>query len=296
VSFVFFVVSLKVDKVKPRREDTMDYTPYLKTALAAASVAGKVIERFKNAPLDVRTKGEHYNLVTAADLACEEKIVETIRASWPAHNFSAEENKYERTDSPFTWVIDPIDGTANFAHGFPHFAVSIALAREGSLVLGVVLDPSRGELFQAVRGQGAALNGRPLTVSPARSVRESLLVTGFYYDRGDMMDETLEKIRALLRLGVMDIRRTGSAALDLCWVACGRVDGYFEYKLNAWDFAAGALILTEAGGKGTDWEGRPLPLEASSIAATNGRFHEELVGVLSGRGQKGTTDDTDGNG
>ncbi len=253
---------------------------FIDTAINAARAAGRVIERFKSEPLDVRTKGEHYNLVTAADVACEEEIVRTIRADWPDHNFFAEEMKYERTPSPFTWVIDPIDGTANFAHGFPHFSVSIALARGEELVSGVVLDPSRGELFQAVRGAGARLNGRPLAVSAAASLRESLLVTGFYYDRGATMDETLDKIRTLLRAGVMDIRRTGSAALDLCWVAAARVDGYFEYKLNAWDFAAGALILAEAGGRVTDWQGRPLPLAASSIAATNGRYHEELVRVL----------------
>ncbi len=263
----------------------------METALAAAQAAGRVIARFGRDSLDVRAKGEHYNLVTAADIACEDEIVRVIRAAHPDHNFFAEEKKYERTPSPFTWVIDPIDGTANFAHGFPHFAVSVALAHEGALVCGVVLDPSRNETFRAARGQGAFLNDRPIRVSGAGSLRESLLVTGFYYDRGATMDETLEKIRTLLRRGAMDIRRTGSAALDLCWVACGRVDGYFEYKLNAWDFGAGALIVGEAGGRVSDWRGEPLPLAASSIAATNGRYHEELVGVLAAPWGEGKRND-----
>jgi myo-inositol-1(or 4)-monophosphatase len=258
----------------------MDYTPFLDTALAAAAAAGKVIERFKTEPLNVKTKGQHYNLVTAADVACEDAITAAVRAAYPDHNILAEEKDYGKTDSPFLWVIDPIDGTANFAHGFPHFAVSIALAHEGELVVGVVLDPSRNELFQAVRGRGASLNGRPLAVSAAGSIKESLLITGFPYDRGKTLDETLEKIGTFLRLGAMDIRRVGSAALDLCWLAAGRADGYFEYLLNAWDFAAGVLILREAGGRVTDWDGKPIPLAASSLLASNSRVHEELLGVL----------------
>jgi myo-inositol-1(or 4)-monophosphatase len=258
----------------------MDYRKYLRIARRAAFAAGRVIKRCQRSGLDVKTKGQHYNLVTAADVASEEKIVAVIRAAFPGHNILAEEKTYGKTDSPFTWVIDPIDGTSNFAHGFPHYGISIGLAHEGEIVVGVVLHPERRELFQAVKGHGAFCNNKPIRTSDAPGLRQSLLVTGFHYERDKKMEKTLSIIGTLLRLGIMDIRRTGSAALDLCYTAAGRVEGFFESRLNPWDFAAGILIVTEAGGRVSSWDGGPLALEASSIAATNGRIQDELLGVL----------------
>lgn len=258
----------------------MNYQKHLRVARRAAFAAGRVIKRVSRTGLSVTVKGEHYNLVTAADVAAEEKIVSVIRAAFPGHNILAEEKDYGRTGSPFTWVIDPIDGTSNFAHGFPHYGVSIGLARGEEMAVGVIYFPERRELFHAVRGGGSFCNGRPIRASAAPDLRHSLLVTGFHYDRDEKMELTLRKIGRLLRLGIMDIRRTGSAALDLCYTAAGRVEGHFEYKLNPWDFAAGLLIVTEAGGRVTSWEGRPLGLTASSIVATNGRIHDELLKVL----------------
>ncbi len=266
----------------------MDYRKHLRTARRAAFAAGRVIKQCQRSGLDVKTKGQHYNLVTAADVASEDRIVAVIRAAFPDHNILAEEKEYGKTDSPFTWVIDPIDGTSNFAHGFPHYAVSIGLAYGAEIVVGVVLYPERRELFHAVRGQGAFCNNKPIRTSDAPGLRQSLLVTGFHYERDKKMETTLSSIGTLLRLGIMDIRRTGSAALDLCYTAAGRVEGYFESRLNAWDFAAGILIVTEAGGRVTTWEGGPVPINASSIVATNGRIHEELVGVL-GESPRGET-------
>jgi myo-inositol-1(or 4)-monophosphatase len=258
----------------------MDYTNFLETALGAAETARSILYRSFRAPLEIKTKSTHFDLVTAADIECEKKVVEKIRDSFPEHNILAEEHAYGETNSPFTWVIDPLDGTNNFAHRLPHYSVSIALAYKGEAVLGVVLDPERDELFQAVKGKGAALNGAPLTVTNAKTLRESLLITGFYYDRGSKMRESLGKIEEFLSLGIIDIRRLGSAALDLCYVASGRADGYFEFMLNPWDFAAGKLILEEAGGTVTDRDGKPFGIAASYVVASNGLIHAQMLEVL----------------
>jgi myo-inositol-1(or 4)-monophosphatase len=258
----------------------MDYSAYIEVALSAAKAAKEILYHTFRTAFVIKTKGSHFNLVTEADIECEKKIVSVIRETFPEHNILAEEHDYGKTGSPFTWVIDPLDGTNNFAHRLPHYSISIALAHYGEAVLGVILDPERDELFTAVKGQGAALNNNPIKVSGAATLKESLLITGFYYDRGEKMRQALKRVESFLSLGVIDVRRFGSAALDLCYVACGRADGYFEFMLNPWDFAAGRLIVEEAGGLVTNDAGHQFGLVPSYIVASNGKIHEAMLEIL----------------
>jgi myo-inositol-1(or 4)-monophosphatase len=227
------------------------------------------------------TEKSRNNLVTETDLKCESKIVSMIRNRYPSHAILAEE-RLDNTDtlSECLWIVDPIDGTNNYAHGIPHFCASIAYAERGKVIAGVVLDPMRNELFTATRGGGAFLNGTRISVSGTPRVSESIVTTGFYYDRGAMMEKTLDTIHSLFAADIRGIRRLGSAALDLCWVACGRFDGYFEYRLSPWDFAAGMLLVREAGGRCSDREGTELSMTSKSVAVSNGRIHNEFVGIV----------------
>lgn len=225
------------------------------------------------------------NLVTETDLTCESEIASMIRSRYPSHAILAEE-RLDGTDalSERLWIIDPLDGTNNYAHGIPHFCVSIAYAERGEVIAGVVLDPMRNELFTATRGSGAFLNRERISVSGTKRVSASIITTGFYYDRGAMMEKTLDAIHSLFTADIRGIRRLGSAALDLCWVACGRFDGYFEYRLSPWDFAAGMLLVREAGGKCSDREGRGLGLTSKSVVVSNGMIHEEFLGIVKWKG------------
>ncbi|MBN1410319.1 MAG: inositol monophosphatase [Spirochaetales bacterium] len=253
----------------------------LRTAKKAAYTCGKIMLRGLHTAHTYREKTEHYDIVTETDEACEKAAVEAVRKIFPGHNILAEEHDYSPTASPYTWIIDPLDGTNNFSHRLPCFSVSIACAREGGLIAGVVYNPVSGEMFSACRGKGAFLNNNKITVSHANQLKESLLITGFYYDRGDEMVRTLDNIREFLSRGIMGIRRFGSAALDLCNVACGRADGYWEFLLNPWDFAAGKLIVEEAGGKITDRDGNDVnPLKPSYIVSSNTFIHPVMLGVL----------------
>ncbi len=248
-----------------------------KLALAreAALQAGECILKHYEAP-EIMQKASH-NLVTAADLESEETITQLIHDKFPDHALLAEEGRQDTSlSSEHLWLIDPLDGTNNYAHHFPHFCVSIAYAKAGRLQIGVVYDPVREEMFWASRGGGAYLNGKPITASNAQNLQESLVATGFYYERGFIMDLTLEKIRALFKTNIHGIRRTGAAALDLCWVGAGRLDAFFEYRLSPWDYAAAALIIEEAGGRVTNRCGRPLEIHSKGIVATN----EYLMGSL----------------
>jgi myo-inositol-1(or 4)-monophosphatase len=256
---------------------------YLRTAVRAAKKAAQIHRRYFNKESFVRAKSSHYNLVTRADIEAERAIVEIIRNKFPEHNFIGEENEYAKTPSAFSWIIDPLDGTNNFAHGLPVFSVSIALAEQGELLAGVVYDPLRDELFTAEKGRGAFLNSRTISVSANSELKQSLLFTGFYYDRSLAMKRTLDDIHTFFSRGIMGLRRFGSAALDLCYVACGRADGFWEFMLNPWDFAAGALILREAGGRITDNRGTGLGLEPGYVVASNGLIHEPMLEVLGGR-------------
>jgi len=205
--------------------------------------------------------------------------VETLRSAFPDHSILAEEGTRVEGRAPYRWLIDPLDGTTNYAHGFPFFCVAIALDREGLPVLGVAYDPSREELFVAERGRGASLNGDPIRVSRAPSLNDSLLATGFPYDIRENPHNNLAEYAAF-SLRCRGVRRLGSAVLDLCYVAAGRLDGFWELRLGPWDVAAGALMVEEAGGRITDLEGGPFSIDQQQIVASNGRIHREMIELL----------------
>jgi myo-inositol-1(or 4)-monophosphatase len=248
----------------------------LDCARKAADEAGKIICGYFNTTFEIMEKSSN-NLVTRADLESEECIIESIEKTYPGHSFFAEENHPVQSAVPeHLWIIDPLDGTANFAHGIPHFCISIAYAHHGDVKMGLVFDPMRKEYFSAIAGKGALLNGKKIEVSKRSALNTSIIATGFYYDRGALMEKTLETIHALLKQNIRDIRRTGSAALDMCWVACGRFDGYFEYRLSPWDFSAAMLIVREAGGVCVDKTGRPLGVRSENVVASNAAISGEF--------------------
>jgi myo-inositol-1(or 4)-monophosphatase len=213
------------------------------------------------------------------DLFSEKFIVAEISKQYPDHSILAEEKARHEGDSPYRWVIDPLDGTTNYAHGYPIFAVSIGLEKDAEIILGVVYDPSRDELFVGEKGKGARLNGRRIRVSPVRRLSRSLLATGFPYDIRDSSLNNFDHFRNFA-LRVHAVRRAGSAALDLCYVASGRFDGFWEMKLGPWDMAAGSLIVREAGGKVTNFRGQPIHLDGEQVLASNGKIHREMIEVL----------------
>ncbi|MEX2115537.1 MAG: inositol monophosphatase family protein [Bacteroidota bacterium] len=248
-------------------------------AVEAALKAGRLLKDRAGNAKSVETKfGQETNLVTELDRQAEALIIKTISKKYPGHDFLAEESGSTKLESDFKWIIDPIDGTTNFAHGLPIFCVSIGLEYRGDIVLGVVYDPTRDELFTAERGKGAFLNGNPIRVSNASSLIESVLVTGFAYNVSSTL-ENIDHFRNFL-LEARAVRRLGSAALDLCYVAAGRLDGYWEMSLNPWDMAAGVVLVEEAGGKFTDLEGRVSTIHNKKILVSNGKIHEQMVGVL----------------
>jgi myo-inositol-1(or 4)-monophosphatase len=247
-----------------------------------ARAAGDGLRDAYHRPREIAYKGE-IDLVTQADRDAEAAIIAALRERFPAHAILAEESATSglEGDGP-TWVIDPLDGTTNFAHGFPVFAVSIGLVDCGEPLVGVVYDPLRDELFAAARGQGAALNGAPIRVSPVGELRRALLATGFPYDRHVAEDDNTESFSRFIRRA-QGVRRAGAAALDLAYVACGRLDGFWELRLHPWDVGAGILLVREAGGLVTDYAGRPdsgLPMQGAQVVASNGRIHGEMIGVL----------------
>ncbi len=223
------------------------------------------------------------NIVTQADLESQEEVLGLIRRRLPRDDYMAEEDAARLTGAEFRWVVDPLDGTTNFAHGYPVSCVSIGLLRRGRPVLGGVYDPFRDELFAAEAGRGTRLNGRRVRVSRAARLADALLITGFPYDRAERAAFYLDFYRRFMTVS-HDVRRSGSAALDLAWVAAGRADGFWEYGLSPWDVAAGWLLVREAGGKVTDLAGRPWKDPAaygSRTLASNGRIHDQMVKILS---------------
>jgi len=251
----------------------------LETAMEAARQAGAVLTRYAQSGFHVEYKSV-INLVTEADHAAEQCVIDCIRTQYPAHGFLAEERgRVDQEQSPYVWIIDPLDGTTNFAHGFPAYCVSIGLEYQGQSVLGVVCDPTRDELFSAIRGGGAHLNGHPIHVSQTAILDQALLVTGFAYDIRETQQNNLDHfVRFALR--AQGIRRTGSAALDLCYVAAGRFDGFWEVKLNPWDMAAGTVILKEAGGQITNLRGDAHSLYGQELVASNGHIHAAMLSVI----------------
>lgn len=251
----------------------------LEVAIVAAEAAGEVLRHGFGGEQAVRYKGE-VDLVTEVDERAERVIGEVLREAFPGYGMLAEEGGRLAGKGDARWIVDPLDGTTNYAHGLPIFAVSIALERADEVVLGVVHDPIREETYVAERGRGATLNGEPIRVSDTDEPIRALLVTGFPYDRADM-PAALELFGRLTVL-TQGVRRLGAAALDLCYVAAGRLDAFYERGLHAWDIAAGGLILEEAGGKVTDYRGRDLDLEGGEIVASNGPLHPKLLGVIGG--------------
>jgi myo-inositol-1(or 4)-monophosphatase len=254
---------------------------YLDIAVQAARAAGQLQRERLWSDFAIDFKGET-DLVTEVDRACEELIVGTIRRAFPDHDILAEENDYASLQSSHKWIIDPLDGTTNYAHGFPWFGVSIALEMEGEVQVGVVYHPMMDELFTAVRGEGAFLNGRRMTVSRRTPLKQCLLATGFPYDR-TWDNENNFKHFMNFQMAARAVRRAGAAALDLAYVAAGRLDGYWECKLKPWDVAAGELLVTEAGGVVTDHGGDAHSVYDHRILASNGLIHGAMVAVLAKR-------------
>lgn len=250
----------------------------LKETLINATEAGaRVIESFfNNKSLAVSHKEGINNLVTEADHASEKAIIDTIKSAFPDHFILSEEVGEIIMDSAYKWVIDPIDGTINFAHGIPICCVSIGLEHNGQMIMGAVYNPFLREFYFAEKGNGAFLNEEPIHVSSEARVIHSCLVTGFPYTYLDMPNGPLQCFDRFIRRGI-PVRRLGSAAMDLCWVAAGRFDGFYEHKLNAWDSAAGFLLVEEAGGKVTDFKGDLYSPYQPHILATNGLIHEDML-------------------
>lgn len=250
-------------------------------AVRLAKETGQILMDHFERRLAVKSKSTEIDLVTEADMASEKLIVEAIRQQYPVHSILSEEGLGKSQAGEFLWLIDPLDGTVNYAHGYPVFSVSIALQHEGETVLGVVYDPVRDELFCAEKGQGAYCNGRRLSVSDTGSLSRSLLATGFPYARASIADNNLAEFGRVMPR-VQGVRRDGSAALDMAYVAAGRLDGYWEFHLNPWDWAAGDLLVREAGGRTSSVSGQPWHLGSNSMVATNGLLHEELLAALKG--------------
>ncbi|HKO35343.1 MAG TPA: inositol monophosphatase family protein [Pyrinomonadaceae bacterium] len=254
----------------------------LNFAIQTARDAGRVLAERFGRNLRISNKSE-LDLVTESDLASERLIIDRIKTHYPRHSILAEESGInppaaEGAQSDWRWIIDPLDGTTNYAHGYPCFCVSMGLERNGTLELGVIYDPLRDEVFAAERGQGAALNGKRINVSPTPSLASALLCTGFPYDvreRGQFARHFTNFI-----MNAQGVRRDGAAALDLAYVAAGRFDGFWEEGLKPWDVAAGILLIEEAGGRVSDYHNRPLDIFTPPILATNGFIHEEMMRVL----------------
>lgn len=249
------------------------------TLLQALQAAAAEMLRFNEREFSISEKEGINNLVTEVDHASEKAIIDVLKSAFPTHHILSEECGDLVQDSAYKWIIDPIDGTVNFAHRIPICAVSIGLEHEGKMILGGIYNPYLNELFLAERGQGATLNDKPIRVSKKASVEKACLVTGFPYTYLDEPNGPLEVFDRLIRRGV-PVRRLGSAAIDLAWVACGRFDGFYEHKLQAWDSAAGFLLVEEAGGKVTNLKGDTYSPYQPGIIATNGMIHEDLMRVV----------------
>lgn len=246
-------------------------------AQEAARRAGQLVAQLMGKTA-IEQKDSSYNLITEADRRSEELIAEFLMHKMPESSILAEENHHEgKLSAERLWIVDPLDGTTNFAHSIPHFGISVAYAEKGKLIAGAVYDPMRDELFSASAGKGAYCNSERIHVSPSDSLAKSLIATGFYYDRSVTMEKTLRALYWLYQEDIRCMRRMGSAALDCAWLACGRFDGYFEYTLAPWDFAAGLLIVLEAGGTASDADGKPADLFSNGLICSNGLIHEKLM-------------------
>ena len=248
-------------------------------AVEAALAAGKIQRERSHKIGRISKKGSH-DLVTEVDTLCEQEVIRIIKKRFPGHLFLAEESRASQgKSSPSKWIIDPLDGTINYAHGFPCYCVSIGLEHEGKIIVGVVYNPCLDELFVAEKGKGATLNSDPISVSTIPKLKDSLLVTGFNPEVVHSLNDNIDTFRNFMKAS-QAVRRPGSAAMDLCYTAMGRFEGFWELKLNSWDVAAGFLIMQEAGGKVTKLNGNPLSVYDREILASNGLVHQEMLDVL----------------
>jgi myo-inositol-1(or 4)-monophosphatase len=243
-----------------------------------ARAVGDKIARQADRHKKIAFKGE-IDLVTQFDHDAQDMILRALRKAYPDFGILSEEDVREDTDRPVKWIVDPLDGTTNFAHGLPIWAISIALEVEGDVVAGVVYDPNRDEMFTSTKRRGAWLNHKRIYVSNTRKLGHSLLVTGFPYDIRRSRENNLLQFNTFA-VRAQAVRRLGSAALDLCYTACGRFDGYWEMKLSPWDQAAGSLILLEAGGRITDFQGKKFDIYGNEVLGTNGKIHRQMISVL----------------
>lgn len=257
--------------------------PHLQTAFVAATAGARVILDYYQRGVTMRSKAsdETYNLVSDADVESEQAIAQVISAAYPQHSILGEEEMDGSIDAEHLWIVDPLDGTNNFAHRIPHFAVSIAYYHRGQAQCGVVVNPVRGDWYWATAGGGAFHNGRRMQVCSDTSLKQSMIGCGFYYDRGTMMECTLAAIHAFFKQDIHGIRRFGTAALDLCQVADGLYGAFFEYRLMPWDIAAGRLIVEQAGGTVTTALGADVPLTQSCLLASNGQLHSVALQIVS---------------
>lgn len=254
----------------------------LKTTLINAVQAGAAqLQHYFNGNFKISNKEGINNLVTEADHASEREIINIIKQDFPQHFILSEETGELRSDSNVKWIIDPIDGTVNFANGIPICRVSIGIEKDGDMIMGAVFNPFMQEFYFAEKGKGASLNEKSIRVSDKQQVLKSCLVTGFPYTYSDTPNGPIQVFEKLIKKGI-PVRRLGSAAIDLCWVAAGRFDGFYEHNLQAWDSAAGFLIVEEAGGKVTDYKGNYYSPYQPHLLATNGKIHDELLAVVNG--------------
>jgi myo-inositol-1(or 4)-monophosphatase len=262
-----------------------ELTDILQDAIHAARLGGTrtrpKLGKLSAGDVELKTTHKDWNPVTALDRSVEKEMAVFLRERYPEHGFLGEEGVANRSGSAdHLWILDPIDGTANFIHGIPHYGVSIAYAHGGVVLAAACLDPVREELFTALRGKGAWLNGQPISASAATRLSDAIVCTGFYYDRGEMMNRTLSTMRKLFNRRIHGIRRSGSAVLDICWTAAGRYDAYFEYELSSWDFAGAALVAEEAGAKVSTADGAPLTLASASFACAAPSVYSELLKII----------------
>lgn len=247
-------------------------------AEALAREVGEIQRSRLGHSIQVEHKGV-FDLVTQVDRRCEEVILGRISDRFPHHHIVAEESEHSQSGGAFRWYVDPLDGTTNYVHGYPCFSVSIGLAVEGEIVLGVVYDPMRDEVFSGTRGGGAFCNGRKISVSQTQDLDQSLLATGFPYDIRESRENNIDHFTRFV-LTAQGVRRDGSAALDLCYVATGRFDGFWEMKLQPWDLAAGVIMVREAGGRVSDLRDGRFRIDSGEVLATNGSIHGQMVSVL----------------
>ena len=245
----------------------------------AAIESGKIIKEYFETKFIIESKDVISNLVTEVDKKSESKIIEVIRNEFPNHNILSEEIGALDTDSDVKWIIDPIDGTINYAHSIPICCVSIGIEKKGEIIFGLVYNPMSGELFFAEKGKGGFLNDKKISVSKEDNLYKSLLVTGFPYDTSNNPYKPVKVFAEFVNSNI-PVRRLGSAALDLCWTACGRFDGFWEYNLNPWDVSAGYLIMTESGGVVSDFEGNNFSVYKKEILATNGLIHNHMLRMI----------------